>query len=283
MSSIQEIARDILSILDKANEFLAFKKIQEELMEKLNPKDKNRIMLTIPTCLRILSSQEYVLRRYQSEIAKDEFKISEKGKKLLNSKKRTSEKEKMFKPHGVSLVITKPPFLFSSFPNLRQTLNTFSEIIETSNKKLWILSPYIDKNLLTMFLEKFRNTFKKVNLDFRLIISHINRYSVMAVDFLQQIAASSGREKIPVRVFYEKTIFRENNSRKVARTKFSHAKIYLSDDLALITSANMNSESFVSNVEIGVLFRGDKEILKVLSDIFQVIWDNSNSFDDYVK
>lgn len=252
-------------------------------MESWDKKDTAQILLTIPACLRILSSQGYILRRYQSELDKDEYAINEKGKDLLNSEAKSTREEKSSQLQKISFVVTKPPFLYSKIRDLNQTFEIFIEIINKSKRKLWILSPYIDKNLLSMFHENFRRAFEKKDLDFKLIISNINRSSVMAVDFLQQIAVASGREKLPVRVFCEKTTFREGNVNNTARTKFSHAKLYISDNLALVTSANMNSESFISNVEIGVLFRDDSEALSTLSDIFQVIWINSNPFEKYIK
>lgn len=130
-------------------------------------------------------------------------------------------------------------------------------IIEKSAKTrniLWVCSPYVGDKAHEIFSQKIVETPPN---DIRFIFK-LNRQSVRR------------GEVNPYEIEYLNDHFRNG----IVRTNDTfHAKVYIFDDSALVTSANLSRTAFERNIEAGVLLEG-KQVRKV-KGFFEELWKNS--------
>jgi len=266
-----------LEVLNEVGDgYLSFSEVLERLLKRSEDHDASRLKQPLRLGLRILTAQNFISSRHDREIEENEFKIREKGREFLET--RASQiKEDEGSSAEIGFVLTKPPFLYSKLIEADHTFDAFEELIDRAQEKLWIMTPYLDKYIVGAFHRNLREVFRRGDLDFRLIVSDVNQYIVAAVHTLSELAAAVGRESISVRVFHQQEFLNDHGQWKAVRTRFSHAKLYLSESDAIITSANLNNESFVSNVEVGLRLKSPSLVTQAHS-IYQVIWDNSREF-----
>jgi len=273
------MSRTVLQTLDEVGDgFLTYNEILDRVEKKLGPGEMSVVRQTLALALRILSTQGLVSPKYEREVEENEFRIREKGRELLEA--GPSEiREDSESREEIAFVLTKPPFLYSRLLDAGHTFDVFEELIDRAKERLWIMTPYLDKYIVGAFHRNLREMFRRKELDFRLIVSEINQYSVAAIHTLSELAAAVGKESIAVRVFYQQKSWNDHGQWRVVRTRFSHAKLYLSESEAIITSANLNNESFVSNVEVGLHLK-KRALVSEAHKIYETIWEYS---DDYNK
>jgi len=274
---IQHVSRMTLEILDAVGDgFLTFNEILDRLSKNAKEEEPTKLQQTLRASLKILSVQSFVSTRYERPVEENEFRIREKGRELLETRTSSIKEEEAPAPL-ISFVLTKPPFLYSKLIEVGHTFDAFEELIDSAKEKLWIMTPYLDKYIIGAFHRNLREMFRRPNLDFRLIVSDVNQQSVAAVYTLSELAAAVGRSNITVKMFHQQEFLNDHGQWKTVRTRFSHAKLYLSESEAIITSANLNNESFVSNVEVGLHLKSPGLVAQA-HRIYQVIWDNSKEF-----
>lgn len=275
---MQQTSRAVLEILNEVGDgFLTYKEILDRVEKKLVQSEKGNVRQTLTLALRILSTQNFVSPKHDREVEENEFRIREKGRELLET--NASEiREDSESREEIAFVLTKPPFLYSQLPMVGHTFDAFEELVDSAKEKLWIMTPYLDKYIIGAFHRNLREMFRRRELDFRLIVSEINQYSVAAIHTLSELAAAVGKESIAVKVFYQHKSLHDHGQWRVVRTRFSHAKLYLSESEAIITSANLNNESFVSNVEVGLHLK-KKALVSEAHEIYETIWKNSQDYN----
>jgi hypothetical protein len=277
-SFVQQTSRAVLQTLDEVGDgFLTYNEILDRTEKKLAPSEKSTVRQTLTLALRILSAQDFISPKHDREVEENEFRIREKGRELLETS-ASEIREDSESREDIAFVLTKPPFLYSKLLEAGHTFDAFEELIDSAKQKLWIMTPYLDKYIIGAFHRNLREMFRRKELDFRLIVSEINQYSVAAIHTLSELAAAVGKESIAVRVFYQQKSLNDHGQWRVVRTRFSHAKLYLSETEAIITSANLNNESFVSNVEVGLHLR-KKALVSEAHEIYETIWKNSEDYN----
>lgn len=275
---MQQTSRAVLEILNEVGDgFLTYKEILDRVEKKLVLSEKGNVRQTLTLALRILSTQNFVSPKHDREVEENEFRIREKGRELLETNASDIREDSECREE-IAFVLTKPPFLYSQLPMAGHTFDAFEELVDSAKEKLWIMTPYLDKYIIGAFHRNLREMFRRRELDFRLIVSEINQYSVAAIHTLSELAAAVGKESIAVKVFYQHKSLHDHGQWRVVRTRFSHAKLYLSESEAIITSANLNNESFVSNVEVGLHLK-KKALVSAAHEIYETIWKNSQDYN----
>lgn len=120
-----------------------------------------------------------------------------------------------------------------------------------AKETLWICSPYLGLDSHEVFSPKIMETPPKdIQFVFRLNMLSVRRGEVNP---------------------YEIEYFMEHFRRSSIRTNDAfHSKIYIFDDAALITSANLSKSAFQTNIEVGVLLQ--QEQVKKVKSFFESLW-----------
>jgi hypothetical protein len=145
-----------------------------------------------------------------------------------------------------------------------------SELYETIQQKsseakeiLWVCSPYLGQNAHEVFSQEIlRNPLSDIRFVFR----------------LNYISVKSG-EVNPYEVQYFMEHFKGSSVK--SHDNF-HSKIYIFDNSALITSANLTKTAFESNIEVGVLLDGP-QVDEVKRFFDQSLWQTAKPIGDLRK
>jgi len=115
----------------------------------------------------------------------------------------------------------------------------------------WVCSPYLGLDSHEVFSQKIMETPPKdIRFVFRLNMLSVRRGEVNP---------------------YEIEYFMEHFRRSSIKTNDAfHSKIYIFDDAALVTSANLSKSAFQTNIEVGVLLQ-QEQVQKVKS-FFESLW-----------
>lgn len=132
--------------------------------------------------------------------------------------------------------------------------DNFFKLIKEANKEIYLCAPFIKENIVNQILLN-----KKDNVKLTVITSNNISY------FLNK----------SVDISAIKTLI--NNNVKVFNYNSLHAKIYLVDNNAIITSANLTNNAMYNNYEYGVLLNDEKCINQVHLDFINMINDNNCS------
>jgi len=116
---------------------------------------------------------------------------------------------------------------------------------------LWVCSPYLGLDSHEVFSEKIMETPPK---DIRFIFR------------LNTLAVRRG-EVNPYEIEYFIEHFRRSN---IKTNDAFHSKIYIFDDSALVTSANLSKRAFQTNIEAGVLLQ--QEQVRKVKSFFESLW-----------
>ena len=145
-----------------------------------------------------------------------------------------------------------------------------SELYETIQQKsleakeiLWVCSPNFGSGAHKVFSQEI---LKKPPLDIRFVIR------------LNDIAVKRG-ETDPYEVQYLMEHFKDSN---VKSHDTFNSNIYIFDNSALITSANLTETAFESNIEVGVMLDGS-EVDEVKNFFNQSLWQNAKPISDLKK
>lgn len=125
------------------------------------------------------------------------------------------------------------------------TYNNFFRQIELANGEIILCAPYIKKEIVNKILDK-----KKPKTS--LIVVTSSNLSNFATN-------SSDIEAIGALL---------DNNIVVRNYQNLHAKIFLFEKVAMITSANLTNSGMLVNYEYGVLIKDDEETIKQISDDF---------------
>jgi len=119
---------------------------------------------------------------------------------------------------------------------------------------LWVCSPYLGLDSHEVFSQKIMETPpKNIRFVFRLNTLAVRRGEVNP---------------------YEIEYFMEHFRRSSIRTNDTfHSKIYIFDDSALVTSANLSKRAFQTSIEAGVLLQ--QEQVKRVKSFFERLWKTS--------
>ncbi len=158
-----------------------------------------------------------------------------------------------------------------------------------SNKELLVISPYIDgyyANLLTKRRKKtyvisssmsqpaskmmngYRST--KPIIFLILFLLALNYLVYLVSDFFPVILIAS------IMLIYMTLLLTRTKKGKVnvkTPKRFVHAKVYISDNVAIVGSANLTQRGMYSNIEHIDIIRDNSEINK-LRKMFWEMWDN---------
>jgi hypothetical protein len=145
-----------------------------------------------------------------------------------------------------------------------------SELYETIQQKsseakeiLWVCSPYLGLNAHEVFSQEIlRNPLSDVRFVFR----------------LNDISVRSG-EVNPYEIQYFMEHFKGSS---VKSHENFDSKIYIFDDSALITSANLTKTAFESNIEVGVILDGP-QVDEVKRFFDQSLWQTAKPIGDLRK
>jgi len=115
----------------------------------------------------------------------------------------------------------------------------------------WVCSPYLGSNSHEVFSQKIMETPPKdVRFIFRLNMLSVRRGEVN-----------------PYEIEYLMEHFRRSS---IKTNDTFHSKIYIFDDAALVTSANLSKSAFQTNIEVGVLLQ--QEQVKKAKSFFESLW-----------
>jgi len=115
----------------------------------------------------------------------------------------------------------------------------------------WVCSPYLGLDSHEVFSQKIMETPPKdIRFVFRLNMLSVRRGEVNP---------------------YEIEYFMEHFRRSSIKTNdLFHSKVYIFDDVALVTSANLSKSAFQTNIEVGVLLQ--QEQVKKAKIFFESLW-----------
>jgi len=141
-------------------------------------------------------------------------------------------------------------------------LEVFNELLQNTNKSLFILVPFIKNDMA----EHIANIVPE-NVEIKLVTK---------IDFDSIANGASDAESI--------NTLRENFSNISVRLSDElHAKVYIFDGhQALITSANLTHSAFMKNFEYGVLIKNEESIDSVLND-FNNIFNSSEPLEKFLE
>lgn len=128
------------------------------------------------------------------------------------------------------------------FSNFKET---FIELVKSSKEKIYLSSPYIKFNIAKLIIDN-----KKNNIDFRIMTKftpsnlYHNSLDIEAIELF----------KI--------------NSWKIKNMSNLHAKIYIFDNNAIITSANLTNWWFYKNLEYWLLTKNNQNIVNDYLSLF---------------
>lgn len=129
---------------------------------------------------------------------------------------------------------------------LKDLVDTLRMRCDNVNKRIWICSPYIGglKSIRKIIGIKWMNK----NIDFRILTDLSNPYN-----------------------FNIDTILTFLKYSKIKSLKALHAKIYITDDLCLLTSANLTSTAFSKRYEIGTFLNKteSKDVIKFFNEYWE--------------
>jgi hypothetical protein len=147
---------------------------------------------------------------------------------------------------------------------------SFTELYETIQQKssetreiLWVCSPYLGLDAHKVFSQEIlRNPPSDIRFVFRLNDISIRRGEVNPYEiqyFMEHFKGSS-----------------------IKSHDTFHSKIYIFDNSALITSANLTKTAFESNIEVGVMLEGS-QVDEVKSFFNQSLWETAKPIGDLKK
>ena len=134
------------------------------------------------------------------------------------------------------------------------TKDNFFKLIKEANKEIYLCAPFIKENIVNQILLN-----KKENVKLTVITSNNIGY------FLNKSVDISAIKKLI------------NNNVKVFNYNSLHAKIYLIDNNAIITSANLTNNAMYNNYEYGFLLNDETCINQIHLDFINMINDNDCS------
>jgi hypothetical protein len=149
---------------------------------------------------------------------------------------------------------------FLSCTELYETIQNKSK---TTTELLWVCSPSVGSNAHKIFSQEIlSNAITDVKLIFQLNEAAIKR-----------------RETNPYEVQYFMEHFKENNVK--SHDNF-HSNIYIFDNSAIMTSADLTEPAFESNIEAGVMLEG-AEVDEVKRFFDLNLWRNAKAIGDLKK
>jgi hypothetical protein len=124
---------------------------------------------------------------------------------------------------------------------------------------LWVCSPYLGQDAHEVLSSKIMKTPPK---DIRFVFR------------LNSLSVKRG-EVNPYEVEYFLEHFRNSN---VKTNDSFHSKIYIFDNSALVTSANLSKRAFERNIEVGVFLQHEQ--MKKVKEFFERLWNISERVDN---
>lgn len=134
----------------------------------------------------------------------------------------------------------------------QRLVNALRRLCDSSSKRIWIITPFIGSwNAIEKILG--RKWITNNSIDFRILTDIRNQYFINPVSF----------EKFKHRAL-------------VKTLPGLHAKLYLIDDSAIITSANLTGTAFSRRYEIGYLYQ---RIPDELQSLVEAWWETAKTVD----
>jgi len=133
-----------------------------------------------------------------------------------------------------------------------ELIEEFNKLCNSVEQRFWIYTPFIGgyPSICKIIGDKWVTN---LNIDFRLLTDITNKHYIDKHSFLA---------------------FKQKGE---ARTlEGLHGKIYVIDNNALITSANLTDTAFTSRFEIGTIVKADKNLISLLNNW----WDQSKTIND---
>jgi hypothetical protein len=153
----------------------------------------------------------------------------------------------------------------AKFLSEKELYPTVKERSAQTKNVLWVCSPYLGLNAHEVFSEEIaKNPPKHVRFIFKLEKRSVEKGAVN-----------------PHEIEYFKKHVKKC---KIKTNNTFHSKIYIFDDSALVTSANLSKAAFEKSIEAGVILTGEQ--VKKVKRRFERLWKSSDpikNLDDYKK